>query len=64
MNWKNLKVIGILLTIGGVMLFLDGIGSTFLWENFHDFWSDTVRLFRALGGILLSLLGIFFINKS
>jgi hypothetical protein len=36
MKQKDLKYIGIALIIGGIMLFLDGLGSLLLPANYHE----------------------------
>ena len=56
---KKIKYIGLILVIGGIMLSLDGVGSMLAQFNSHSFWSDLERLFRAVGGVLLVLLGIY-----
>jgi hypothetical protein len=58
MRKKKLETIGLILIIGGIMLFLDGIGSLLLPQH-HDFWFDLERVFRMIGGILLSILGAY-----
>jgi len=37
MKKRDLKYIGIASIIGGIMLFLDGLGSLILPANYHDF---------------------------
>jgi len=63
MDEKQLRRIGLILVIGGMMLFLDGIGSL-LVPQYHDFWFDLERLARTIGGILLSLLGLYVLRRS
>jgi hypothetical protein len=58
MRKKKLKTIGLILIIGGILLSLDGIGSILL-PQYHDFWFDLERVFRMIGGILLSILGVY-----
>ena len=59
---KKLARIGLILIIGGIMLSIDGIGSMLAEFNTHGFWSDLERLFRAIGGVLLALLGVYVYN--
>ena len=63
MNEKQLRRIGLILVIGGIMLFLDGAGSL-LVPQYHDFWFDLERLFRTIGGFLLSVLGLYVLRHS
>ena len=63
MNEKQLRRIGLILVIGGVMLSLDGIGSLIV-PQYHDFWFDLERSARTIGGILLSLLGLYILRHS
>ena len=56
---KKITRIGLILIVGGVMLFVDGIGSILAEFNTHGFWSDLERLFRAIGGVLLAILGVY-----
>ena len=63
MNEKQLRRIGLILVIGGIMLFLDGAGSLLVPQH-HDFWFDLERLLRTIGGILLSLLGLYVLRHS
>lgn len=63
MSEKQLRRIGLILVIGGIMLFLDGAGSL-LVPQYHDFWFDLERLFRAIGGFLLSVLGLYVLRHS
>ena len=58
---RQLQIIGIALIVGAIMLIADGVGSILLETNVHDFWSDIERGFRAFGGFLLLLLGIYFV---
>jgi len=46
------------------MLSFDGIGSILATYNTHSFWSDLERLFRAIGGVLLILLGIYMYRNT
>ena len=55
---SKLTRIGLILIVGGMMLSIDGIGSILAEFNTHGFWSDLERLFRAIGGVLLALLGV------
>jgi len=41
------------------MLSMDGVGSILAEFNTHGFWSDLERFFRAIGGVLLALLGAY-----
>ena len=63
MNEKQLRRIGLILVIGGIMLFLDGIGSLLVPQH-HNFWFDLERFARTIGGILLSLLGLYILRRS
>ena len=56
---KKLTRIGLILIVGGMMLSIDGIGSILAEFNTHGFWPDVERLFRAIGGVLLTLLGVY-----
>jgi len=64
MKQRDLKRIGIALVIGGLMLFLDGLGSLLLPANYHDFWFDLERVFRMLGSFLLIILGAYFVKET
>jgi len=55
---------GIGLTIGGIMLFLDALGSLILPANYHDFWFDLERVFRMIGNFLLIILGAYFVKDT
>jgi len=61
---KKIAYVGLILIVGGIMLFLDGVGSLLAEFNTHDFWSDLERLFRAVGGVLLVLLGIYMYRNA
>jgi uncharacterized membrane protein HdeD (DUF308 family) len=56
--------VGLILIAGGIMLTLDGIGSILSEFNTHNFWSDLERLFRTIGGVLLTLLGIYMYKNA
>jgi len=64
MKQRDLRYIGIALIIGGIMLFLDGLGSLILPANYHDFWFDLERVFRTVGSILLIILGAYFVKET
>jgi putative Mn2+ efflux pump MntP len=64
MKQKDLKYIGIALIIGGIMLFLDGLGSLLLPANYHDFWFDLERVFRIVGSLLLIILGAYCVKET
>jgi hypothetical protein len=61
---QDLKYIGIGLVVGGIMLFLDGLGSLILPENYHGFWFDLERIFRIIGSLLLIILGAHFLKET
>jgi putative Mn2+ efflux pump MntP len=61
---RDLKYIGIALIVGGIMLFLDGLGSLILPVNYHDFWFDLERVFRIIGSLLLIILGAYFVKET
>jgi len=60
---KKITHIGLILIVGGIMLSIDGIGSILAEFNTHSFWSDLERFFRAIGGVLLALLGVY-VNRK
>jgi hypothetical protein len=51
MNW--------LVTIAGVLIILDAIGSILIPGNHHSFWYDLERIFRGLLGLFLIVYSIF-----
>jgi putative Mn2+ efflux pump MntP len=61
---KKIKCIGVILIVGGIMLSIDGVGSILVEFNTHSFWSDVEKLFRAIGGILLAILGIYMCKNT
>jgi hypothetical protein len=61
MKNKNLHRIGAILIIGGIMLMFDGIGSILVEQNYHGLWFDLERVFRTVGGLLLSVLGVYLV---
>lgn len=64
MDKKTIMYIGLILVVGGILFFLDGVGSILAEFNTHDFWSDLERLLRAIGGFLLVLLGIYMYRNA
>lgn len=61
---KTIMYIGLILVVGGILFFIDGVGSILAEFNTHDFWSDLERLLRAIGGFLLVLLGIYMYRNA
>jgi hypothetical protein len=64
MNQRDLRYIGVVLIVGGAMLFFDGLGSLILPANYHDFWFDLERVFRIVGSLLLIILGTYFVRET
>jgi hypothetical protein len=53
-----MDIIHWLLTIAGILIIIDGIGSAWLPANHHSLWFDLERSLRATLGVVLLYAGL------